>query len=69
MSATYEEGRAVGIDKARRDLVEHQRIALGWAAARVNIIDARSPGWRSEYTRGYTDGYRSVLVGFIHSRA
>ena len=68
MSATYDDGYAAGIDKARRDLAEYQRIALGWAAARIQTIDGRSPGWRSEYDRGYTAGYRSVLVGYIHSQ-
>jgi hypothetical protein len=69
VSDTYEDGKAAGIEAARKALVEHQRIALGWAAARVQIIDRRPTWERSPFRTGYTDGYRSVLTGYIESQS
>lgn len=68
MSATYDDGHAAGVDKARADLATYRSIALGWATSRVQTIDSRPEQALSQYARGYTAGYRATLVGFIHGR-
>jgi len=68
MSDTYEDGRAAGIAAARRALVDYQRIALRWATARVQAMDAREPRWQRDFSRGWDAGYRSTLIGYIHSQ-
>jgi hypothetical protein len=68
MSDTYDDGYRAGVEAARRALVDHHRIALRWAVARVQAMDARPQRWQRDFSRGWDAGYRSVLTGYIHSQ-